>query len=353
MVRKNWTLAERMTLFILFNTYGSDAHSRVWWPIFTTLNGTAREWVTVSEDWRFRGGKDRSNMWKRVDKLFSNYDAEELRVYQQTKVNVDAEAARQGIAIPSGTQAAQNNVLPAAPTTSTALLTASIPAATPTTIFPVASTTASVAPAASVATNSVAAASTAAATSSATLSVSTRATNVLPTASSSTQHVAQGSSRFDRFIDQLHKWKRLPVVHTRNVVTSGDDRTVEVRIPGLQLKLPSDIFLLAGSPFGPQVNRVTFSDQVTRESAEVDVLFCRFCVACGTDNAVMVQRVALQPIVVLPVVHNTDIAFRTVQGAVFLPRPQSCRLNAVHSVNNTQTEVYFTGGKRALVEAVD
>jgi hypothetical protein len=343
-----------MTLVILFDTYGFDPHSRVWWPILTTLNGTARELVTVSEDWRFRNGKDRSNMWKRVDKLFSNYDAEELRVYQQTRANVDAEAARQGIAIPPGTQAAQDNVLPAAPTTTTAFPTASIPAATPATIFPVATTAASVVPAASAATNTLPAASIPAATSSATLPVATMAANALPTASSSTSLVAQGKSRFDSFIDKLNKWKKLPVVHTRNVVTSRDDRTVLIRTPSLGIKLPNKIFLLSGTPFGPQVNRVAFSDQVSGESAEVDVLFCRSCVDCGTNNAVMAQHIALQPRVVLPVVHDTDISLTmsTVQGATFLPRPQSRRLNAANSVNNYQMEIYFTGGKRVLVEVV-
>jgi hypothetical protein len=166
MARTNWTLAQRTTLFILFDTYGFDPHSRVWWPIFTTLNGTAREWVTVSEDWRFRDGKDRSKMWKRVDKLSSDYDAEELRVYHKTRANDDAEAARLGIAVPPNTQAVQN-VVPAASVATDALPAASVPAATSSTTNP----------------------------------ITALATGVLPTASASASLATQGKSRFDGFID--------------------------------------------------------------------------------------------------------------------------------------------------------
>jgi hypothetical protein len=63
MARTPWTLAQRMTLVILFDTYGFDPHSRVWWPILTTLNGTARELVTVSEDWRFLSHSQMPSSW--------------------------------------------------------------------------------------------------------------------------------------------------------------------------------------------------------------------------------------------------------------------------------------------------
>jgi hypothetical protein len=200
MARTNWTLAQRTTLFILFDTYGFDPHSRVWWPIFTTLNGTAREWVTVSEDWRFRDGKDRSKMWKRVDKLSSDYDAEELRVYQQTRANVDAEAARLGIAVPPNTHAVEK-VVPAATVATSALPSAPVPAAIPSATLPVATMAARILPAASVATDALPAASVPAATSSTTNPITALATGVLPTASASASLATQGKSRFDGFID--------------------------------------------------------------------------------------------------------------------------------------------------------
>ena len=82
MVGANWTLSARMTLHILFETYGFDPRNRDWWPIFTSINGTAREWLVVSEDWRFRGGHARSNMWKIIERPMSAYTTAQRTMYQ-------------------------------------------------------------------------------------------------------------------------------------------------------------------------------------------------------------------------------------------------------------------------------
>ena len=332
-----WTRPERMTLFILFNTYGFDPRSTVWWPIYTSIHGTARRWITVSEDWRFRGTDNRSEMWRdQIEKPRSAYSQGELVDYQQMRASVDATAARLNIAIPPATQPAPI-AMPAAPVASSSVAATPIPAASASSIMPAVSFSGTMPVASSSSTIPVASSSTA---------VPTATVPAIP--SSSTVPVAAGSSsRFDVFIGKLHALKKLPVVHTRQVDTSAPIPTVRISNADRTLKLPAEIFLLAGTPFAPQVNRVMFSDQLTGENAEVDVVFCTSCVACGTHNPATNQHAA-----VLPVVHNSDIAMTPGQGATFQPEIQSRTLTAVHSDQHYQMDVYFTGGKRVLVEVV-
>ena len=118
---------------------------------------------------------------------------------------------------------------------------------------------------------------------------------------------------------------------------------VRVRNADRSKKLPNELFVMDGSPFAAPVNRVCFSDQQTMENEEVDVVFCSSCVACGT---------AVQPRVALRIVHDSDIGMVQVSGATFEPKIPSRTLTAVHSDNNYQMVVTFSGGKRVLVEVV-
>jgi hypothetical protein len=150
-------------------------------------------------------------------------------------------------------------------------------------------------------------------------------------------------SRFDAFIGKLHAWENLPVVHARNVVTSGAVHTISVRSAQGALLLPADIFEMAGTPFAGPVNRVRFSDPTTGESAEVDVVLCSACTGCGSQNISAV----------LPRVHNRDTSTTDGRGAVFVPRDPSRSLTSVHRDNNYELHVFFTGGKRVVVEVDD
>jgi hypothetical protein len=158
--------------------------------------------------------------------------------------------------------------------------------------------------------------------------------------SGAAQAAAQTPSRFDAFIGQLHAWKTLPVVHSRNVVTTGAVSTISIRTAQGVLLLPADIFVMTGTPFAGPVNRVVFSDPTTSESVKVDVVLCSTCTGCGS------QRVSA----VLPLVHNRDISTTDGRGAVFVPRDPSRSLTAVHRDDNYQMHVFFTGSKRVVVE---
>ena len=331
MAGRNWTLTARMTLFILFNTYGFNPCNRDWWPIFTSINGTAREWLVVSEDWRFRGGRDRSTMWPRIEQPRSAYSQADRTIYDQTRANVVSTAATMGIALPPATQPAPV-ALPAAPVATSALPAALVTVASSSSTRPAAAIPA----AATSSTLPVA-------TSSSTIPAATAPTN---TSSSNAPVAAGNSGRFDVFIGKLHAWEKLPIVHTRNLNTGGAVPTIDIRTPGGEPKLPNDLFVMDGSPFAPQVNRVTFNDQMTGESAEVDVVYCTSCVACGS------QRAPVQPGAVIPIVHDSDVTMTAAQGATFLPGPQFRTRTAVPSADNYQMYVYFTGGKRVLVEVV-
>jgi hypothetical protein len=135
-----WTLTERMTLYNLFVTHGFDPTSKVWIPIFHDINGSFRDHTNVSEDFRYRNGtgtstRKRSNMWAdRIEKPVGNYTAEELRVYNQTNVDIAAAATRFGIAIPL-------NALPTAPVATNAVPATSALAAASSNVVPVASVT--------------------------------------------------------------------------------------------------------------------------------------------------------------------------------------------------------------------
>ena len=144
-------------------------------------------------------------------------------------------------------------------------------------------------------------------------------------------------------IGKLHAWDKLPIVHTRQVDMAGVIPDVRVRNADRSKKLPNELFVMDGSPFAAPVNRVCFSDQQTMENEEVDVVFCSSCVACG---------IAVQPRVTLPIVHDSDIGMVQVSGATFEPKIPSRTLAAVHSDNNYQMVVTFSGGKRILVEVV-
>jgi hypothetical protein len=147
-------------------------------------------------------------------------------------------------------------------------------------------------------------------------------------------------SRFDVFVDKLHTWEKLPVVHSKNVDTSGAIATVNIRTAQGALLLPAKIFEMTGTPFAGPVNRVLFRDPVSGESAQVDVVMCSACTGCGN------QTVSAT----LPRVHNRDISTTDGRGAVFVPRDPSRSLTSVHRDNNYQMHVFFTGGKRVVVE---
>jgi hypothetical protein len=317
-----------MTLHILFETYGFDPRNRDWWPIFTSINGTAREWLVVSEDWRFRGGHARSNMWKIIERPMSAYTAPQRTMYQQTRATVESTAAGLGIAIPPPTQAAPI-ALPTAPVAASALPAASIPVASSSSTVPAATMPAG--------------ASSSALPDIPSSNTSSAAAALAPT-SSSTAPVATGSSsHFYAFIGKLHAWDKLPIVHTRQVDMAGVIPDVRVRNADRTKKLPNELFVMDGSRFAAPVNRVCFSDQQTMENEEVDVVFCSSCVACGT---------AVQPRVALPIVHDSDIGMVQISGATFEPKIPSRTLTAFHSDDNYQMVVTFSGGKRVLVEVV-
>jgi hypothetical protein len=168
--------------------------------------------------------------------------------------------------------------------------------------------------------------------------------------SGATQAAVQAPSRFDAFISKLHAWKQLPVVHTSKVHTSGAVLNVLIRTAQNDLLLPTDIFLMTGAAYAGPVNRVVFSDQMTGETAEVDVLLCSACIICRTMNSTTLSP---QPRVPLPIVHNSDLSHVDAHGIDFLPKDPSATLTAVHSEDNYQMHVYFTGGKRVLVEVVE
>jgi len=159
-------------------------------------------------------------------------------------------------------------------------------------------------------------------------------------ASGTAQATVQGPTRFDAFIAKLHVWEKLPVVHSKIVDTSGAIATISVRTAQGALLLPVDIFVMAGSPFAGPVNRVLFSDPVTGESAEVDVVLCSACMACGNQGVSAT----------LPRVHSGDISTTDARGAAFQPRNPSHTPATVHRGDNYQLYVYFTGRKRVLVE---
>jgi hypothetical protein len=175
-------------------------------------------------------------------------------------------------------------------------------------------------------------------------SASTKMQNTASTAqagaSGTAQAAVQGPARFNTFIGKLHAWEKLPIVHSRNVDTSGAVTTISVRTAQGALLLPTDIFVMAGSPFAGPVNRVLFSDPVTGESAEVDVVLYSACMACGNQGVSAT----------LPRVHNRDISTTDARGAAFEPRNPSRTPATVHRGDNYQLYVYFTGGKRVLVE---
>lgn len=412
MARKTWLLPERMTLYILFETYDFDPFSRVWFPIFTALHGTDRTHTVVSEDWRFREGHDRSKMWKqKIEKPMSDYSAEELRVYQQTKADVDAAAARLSIAIPPGNQAVQN-APPATPAAPATLPTPTMPVASPSSVAPTPTPTNPLPVPALVASflNSIpstsvyrpAAGSSTSKTEQTEAAVShsdkgkgkaavnkravqssladeTQESEPLSrpvkkskekgkmTTADDNQPTQEGAfeshgddavvpaaslenKSFDRFVAKLNAWPLLPVVHTSKVDYSGTVPTVNLRAANLQLMAPSDIFLQGSVPYAGGINRVTFCDQMTGDSAELDVQFCSSCMACGTSSSAAPQHTSAQPGQVIPMVHNDDIIMLAVQGTTFSPRTQAQPRTLVHSNDNVQMHVYFTGGKKVLVE---
>lgn len=168
--------------------------------------------------------------------------------------------------------------------------------------------------------------------------------------SGATQPAVQAPSRFDAFVSKLHAWKHLPVVHTSKVHTSGAVHTVLIRTAENDLLLPAEIFLMTGAAYAGPVNRVLFRDPMTGETAEVDVLLCSACIVCGTMNSTTLSP---QPRVPLPIVHNSDLSSVDAHGIDFLPKDPSTTLTAVHSEDNYQMHVYFTAGKRVLVEVVE
>jgi hypothetical protein len=61
----------------------------------------------------------------------------------------------------------------------------------------------------------------------------------------------------------------------------------------------------------------------------------------------------VQPTQSLPVVHNDDITMMDVHGATFAPKIQNRTRTAIHSEDNYAMHVYFTGGKRVLVQVTE
>jgi len=108
-----WTLAERMTVFHLFVTYGFDPYETNWMPIFTGVTGSSRTWTNVSEDWRFRDNDNRSKMYARQIMIpSSRYTIVQRNTYNQSQADIATVAARLNITLSA--RPAATNLVPVA-----------------------------------------------------------------------------------------------------------------------------------------------------------------------------------------------------------------------------------------------